>query len=681
MDYITVLPPNGLYRELYDPSPEFLSSSFGAVVNGVLDANTIFWADILSEETILATMRESSQMEKSAPLPIKAAYYDHQSFARRIAEATMKVADQGISPQKFFSYVESLNIYCNIYTRLADGNFSLTVQNGFSLNEDSSKELFENCLDKEQNPYLDLLIKKIIPELKQHEPKVVFLAGRPGYFSMSLARLLKKEPFNPVIVISRHASEYYSMNKIDHLLLQNTYLFQAIDAVILEYFSNTERAVVDAVLNSIPLSEINNLICRSEDGAIIHTGYQVNLSDEGMPAIEKRPRNSVCAFDVSPDQVVNVHLFPHIKCYWNRCAFCGINKKYHFENPVNAYCRIYDHLSYLKANVTRESYIWFIDEAFPPNVLSQIAQYIAAEMPGVKWQARCRIEPELLCSGLPEQLSKSGLRELRLGLESGSYRVLRKMNKFDEAFSFELLEELCRKYTDCGISIHFPVILGFPGEGPEDRRETYDLLRKLTDRYPLVSFNANLFGLDISSKVFRNWTDYDVLEICFPCAPSHYLGNILPWNNDTIDMRMISLQRDQIMRDLLYPWLPAHALTPPHIFYRLSETIRNTVVWKDRSLWTKSRKVVDMSAQVQCGDLTIMEGENSDVFYIYSWETHHYMLGNSNVIKLLTAFSAPRPISEGVIAFNESMANQYTENDLQPLLSRLISDRYLVIDA
>ena len=119
-------------------------------------------------------------------------------------------------------------------------------------------------------------------------------------------------------------------------------------------------------------------------------------------------------------------------------------------------------------------FFWFIDEALTVTQLFAIATSFIKSGKEIFWQARTRIDEKLLSKELIKVLKESGLKELRLGLESASYSVLQKMNKFDDSFSFAMVKRIVKEYSENNISIHFPIIVGFPGETNFDRKLTYD---------------------------------------------------------------------------------------------------------------------------------------------------------------------------------------------------------------
>lgn len=683
MNTLSIYPVSGLYRELYYPTPELIETPEINNNSSFIDANSLFWANVLSEDIVghivNKTVERHNDLERM-PVALRAIISDYDGFKARVLHSKAAIVDQSLSPQQFFSHIETLNLYCALYATMAEEySAPFNIQSGWVLKEDSSEALFNDCLDEGKNPYLGFIKETIMPLVEKAGPKIVFILGRPGYFSCALARLLKTDYPSVFICATRHSSEYYSMNKIDFLLTRNAYLFQMYDAIILEHFASTEQKIAASVAQGYSVAELHNLICRTENG-IVHTGYGATPQFEHKVSVEHRPHGKVSTEGIPPSAVTNVHLFPFVKCYWNQCAFCGINKKYHFDNPAEYYDTTERFLSDMKADMGDASFIWFIDEAIPPAVLQRIANYFKTELPGKIWQARCRIERSLLTDGLPELLAASGLRELRLGLESGSYAVLKKMNKFDTSFSFSLVEEICKKYSECGISIHFPMIVGFPGENGEDRRATYNLLQRLSKQYAGVTFNVNVFGLDVGSTVFQRWYDFDVQSISFPCAPQFFMGNLVQWQGSSMNLEDLSRQRDQFMRETLYPWLPTHCITPPHILYRLSETIRDTLVWKYRSIWPQSSIDNDLRKKRRRADLTVFYSEKKDLYYIYSWYSHHYMLGNKCLIDLLDEFFLPNTLECALNTFisNTSYQYQYDLKNLKRMTERLISDGYLI---
>ncbi len=568
MNYMRISSVGGLFHEFYEPIPNGLTKIPNLdCKHNILDATNLFWSLIFDTKNIKKVL---NKVKPTSPKHI-AIMANVELFIKQIEVAKKSICSQDITSSDFFQYLETLSIVCSLYSEYVYYPHRLTIQNGFENECFSASKIYINCLEKEENPYLRFIEDYVMPQLRVSVPQVIFVEGKPSLYNMTICRLVKTEFPQVHISLSRHSSEYYSLNKLETHLVNNVYLFKMVDSIILEYFQETERALINALENNIELSDIHNLVYKHGD-KIIKTSYQANKNSY-IPNIQEQYPAS---------KLVNVHLQPYIMCYWNKCTFCGINKKYHFLNSEIMGDTLIHSLSSLNMYLSSEvKYIWFIDEAIHPTKLKKIASFFIEKKLNIFWQVRCRIDELLLEDKLVSLLQKSGLKEIRLGLESASTSILESMNKFDANFSLELVDKICGKYSSAGISVHFPMIIGFPGESSFERKKTFLFLEDLCKKYPLVSFNINVFNLDISSYVYKHPSRYEIEEIYYPCPLDDFLDNILYWkrNEDTQENQLFR-ERDQFMREILYPWMPINSFVKPYLFYRLSETIRNTLIWK-----------------------------------------------------------------------------------------------------
>ncbi len=101
---------------------------------------------------------------------------------------------------------------------------------------------------------------------------------------------------------------------------------------------------------------------------------------------------------------------------------------------------------------------------------------------------------------LMQKMKKSGCTFLRVGLESGSDAVLKKMGK---GITKKTAEEFLRNTKSAGIQTHVNVIVGFPGETEKDFQETLDFLDENKENITIVS---NIFECLISpnSRLEKN---------------------------------------------------------------------------------------------------------------------------------------------------------------------------------
>jgi len=95
------------------------------------------------------------------------------------------------------------------------------------------------------------------------------------------------------------------------------------------------------------------------------------------------------------------------------------------------------------------------------------------------WDATGRINVmDRLADSELERLVENGLREVALGIESGSDRILKSMDKRIDA---EMTERVARRLVEHGIGVKGYFILGFPGESRDDIAATVRHIHNLWD--------------------------------------------------------------------------------------------------------------------------------------------------------------------------------------------------------
>ena len=655
----------GLYYELYDLSPARRNISsvmqFPKNAPAFLDLNGFFWSRLLQPDNIanlLGELRNSMSIFEKAPESFHAAIQAPDMFINRVASAEKGLFEQNQSEQSFFGHVETLATLCKIFSFLHGNGYQLTIHEGYILDSYSSKQLIRDCLLEPRNPYLAFLREHAWPAISSFHPECVWLNGRLTLANMAVACFIRSNYPNTKIFWAGEASEYYASNKITDYLKCNTPLFEIIDGIVLFDYKNTRKAIASCLDRGGDLYTVNNLLFAvrhsEHDIQIIQTPYR-KYSLDNEPVVEYRSGTN-CGWGISPTELVNIHLFPNKTCFWRRCSFCGINGKYPASICPTAKEELWPIESTLSCLMNLENegvrYFWSIDEAVPVETLCAIADGLSRRKSVLQWQARSRISNKFLLPGVAERLASGGLRELRLGLESASLRVLQRMNKFNKDFSLNLVEKIVATFQKVGIGIHFPMIIGFPMETALDRRKTYSFLEYLRKRYDNFSFNINIFALDISSSVFLNWDDYDISSVTFPCSTRFFLGNLVMWNCAEIPFKeeQLKKERDSIMREQLYPWLPENALVSPHIFYRLLETTRNTLFMRMNTAKPNFKEELLLTSTYQLYPSNIVLSEQAEKqdnsLKYYSFKQHACMELSGDYVQFLSIAKKPTTFSE-----------------------------------
>jgi hypothetical protein len=678
----------GLHYELYDLSParrvvpSILQKSEDQTA--FLDLNGVFWMQLLGQEHVAHLVEElTSALDPYAKISnsFRAAVQEPERFLARVREAELGIFEQEQSAQSLYGHLETLAIVCDIHSYLHGGGFTLTIQEGYDLDGFSSVQMIQDCLVERRNPYLPFLEEYAWPALLEFQPELVWLNGRLTLANMAVARFVRRRFPQTKIVWAGEGSEYYATNKITDYLQHNTPLFEVIDAIVLFDYENTRDRLTACMEREGSWAKVNNLMYarRTNDGALqIEQTPYARYGSGSTPEVVLRTQDGPGSWRVSPGELANVHLFPDKTCFWRRCSFCGINRKYPkplCATPADGLWPTAEALACLEDLERRGiRYFWSIDEAIPVETLTALAQGLSGRDSALIWQARSRISAKFLEPGVAQTLAQGGLRELRLGLESASLRVLSRMNKFEADFSLRLVEAIVAAFCKVGVKVHFPMIVGFPMETVDDRQKTYSFLVYLREHYDNFSFNINIFAMDVSSPLFADWYTYGVSGVSFPCAPQYFLGNLLDWECTEVpfDEEGLRVERDQFMREILYPWMPSESLISPHILYRLLETTRNTL------LQPRSNEPPPESTMYRLsGDVLRLTGaaDREGMFRYYSWRTHRSLTAAGSLSAFFAFAAAPHTMPE--LERHLLAMNWATEDTIEELMRKVMDAGFL----
>ena len=192
--------------------------------------------------------------------------------------------------------------------------------------------------------------------------------------------------------------------------------------------------------------------------------------------------------------------------------------------------------------------LWIVDDNFLVDLdrARMIADGLVRENADFRWsiQATTNLTSRLSVEDL-KLLRRSGLQQICHGAESGSPKVLKLMNKGFQ--NFDTIYETARRCLEADIRPSFNIIFAYPGEGPEERRQTIRFIMDMCRRHPGAEFWTNIFtpypgapvmehaeelGIHVPTS-FEGWADF------FP----RY--TVLPWLSGREHKRL------QITRDYL----------------------------------------------------------------------------------------------------------------------------------
>jgi radical SAM superfamily enzyme YgiQ (UPF0313 family) len=167
----------------------------------------------------------------------------------------------------------------------------------------------------------------------------------------------------------------------------------------------------------------------------------------------------------------------------NDCSYCSTaaiqGRKIRSRSPRLVVERV---ALLARAGCTR---FYFVDNSFniPQHYALEICRLIEESVPGVAW--RCILYPHMVSEELVSAMATAGCTEVSLGFESGSSRILRRMNKRFTPGDVRATAELLARY---GIKRMGFLLLGGPGE----TRETVEESLAFAESLDLESLKATV---------------------------------------------------------------------------------------------------------------------------------------------------------------------------------------------
>jgi anaerobic magnesium-protoporphyrin IX monomethyl ester cyclase len=204
------------------------------------------------------------------------------------------------------------------------------------------------------------------------------------------------------------------------------------------------------------------------------------------------------------------------RCNW--CAKPIYGNSYHARSPRAVAQEMFD----VKQCFAPDR-IWFADDIFALSArwtleFADAVETLGAQIP-FKMQSRC----DLMTRGTVHALKRAGCREVWMGAESGSQRILDAM---DKGIRVAHIDRACQNLRTHGIHVGLFLQFGYRGETWEDIEDTIGMVRRtkpddigVSVSYPLPGTKFyQIVAAEMNGK--SNWRDSSDLSMMFRGAYS-----------------------------------------------------------------------------------------------------------------------------------------------------------------
>jgi radical SAM superfamily enzyme YgiQ (UPF0313 family) len=190
-----------------------------------------------------------------------------------------------------------------------------------------------------------------------------------------------------------------------------------------------------------------------------------------------------------------------------RCHFCSEWQFWKTYRTMSGK-RIFEEIAYQVKRFPGVNYFYFIGSLLNgnPGELSRFCDLLIASGLAITWSGQAIIRPEMT-KGLLEKMRKAGCEWLGYGVESGSQKVIDKMNK---RFLIADAEEVLKATHQAGISTQANFMFGIPTETEDDFRQTLEFLKRNRENIDSVLASQSFCVIDKGTYLYTHAQDLGI---------------------------------------------------------------------------------------------------------------------------------------------------------------------------
>jgi radical SAM superfamily enzyme YgiQ (UPF0313 family) len=258
-----------------------------------------------------------------------------------------------------------------------------------------------------------------------------------------------------------------------------------VDIVVIGEGEETSVDLACALEAGNDLSAVRGIIFKM-DGRTTHTPQRTKLDLDTLPGLDYSLVDLDHYYTIGHiSRTKQLQIVTSRGCPFH-CGYCYLLRPELRGYRTVSAARVYSEIESLRDEHGIQS-VFFYDDYFFGNRqrVVELVELIERKPLGVQFEVSCRID--FLARESDEflaRLRKAGFTELLIGVESGSDRILKMIQK---GFTRKQILEANRKLANAGIGAKLSWMAGFPTETREEFFETVDLMLQLTKENPHCS--------------------------------------------------------------------------------------------------------------------------------------------------------------------------------------------------
>lgn len=288
------------------------------------------------------------------------------------------------------------------------------------------------------------------------------------------------------IIIGKTSSYYYEK-----------FLNNGFDVVINGIADDTIINVIECIINKKDLSLIPNIIIKKNNEILITEKAKINNKFELL----EYPDRSL----LNLDKYMDTRTMITSRGCIGKCSFCTTPT--FFGNWSSKSSRqVVDEIEYLVNNFNTNKII-FLDDNMTVSKKRMIEICNEIEKRQVKCLFGCLSSIICYDKEMFEKMYSVGFRWVHFGIESGSTKILKLMNK---QMDIEYIKQVIREVKEIGYRVRNSIILDYPSSTKEDIKATRELIGELEPHELRLHYLAYRVGTPVfeNNKDVENKTQY-----------------------------------------------------------------------------------------------------------------------------------------------------------------------------
>ena len=322
--------------------------------------------------------------------------------------------------------------------------------------------------DSYMNDY-ELFISEITSQILDMNPKCVSFYTLWPYYHISIRIANEIKRTNPEIIVVFGGPQSSATAE------ETLKTFASVDYVCTGEGENTVVPFFTEILHNhtSDLSSIPGL-CYRQGEDIIKNTQEITLCD--LNELPHWSEQLITTWDPQEEEDLHTpYYYMPIDagrgCPYS-CTFCSTSNFWRRTYRLKSAQTIVNDILYYHNKYGITSF-WFSHDAFTSNqkLITEVCDRIIAENLNITW--RCSTRIDCLTEELVQKMVRAGLRSISVGVETGSPRMQKIINK---RLNLDYAKKMIGVLQDSGLSVGLYFMYGFPEETEEDLNQTLELL-------------------------------------------------------------------------------------------------------------------------------------------------------------------------------------------------------------